>query len=291
MTHVLHTFDRDLTVQGLLAGQVFGRRILLDQQPRLYGWVDDGSVVRLATAADAVSIGANAIAANLGTPAVPVLQVAGPAAAVAAQHLHAYGSLAQLDSYRTNGTEGSKSAVATGDQVGRYRFNAWDGGAYRTLATLFADVLLFTAADDLSGIFKFFVRAPGVGASNAERMRLTSAGLKVDPAGGAVSPTSALDVAGPIALASVSTAIDITLDGTHSTVRVDTTGGNRIITLPTAVGINGRIYVIKRITGGAFTLTVDAAGAETIDGNLTVLLPNQWDVLRIQSDNAGWLIL
>jgi hypothetical protein len=77
-----------------------------------------------------------------------------------------------------------------------------------------------------------------------------------------------------------------TLDATDYTVNC--TANTFTVTLPTAVGIQGRIYNIKNT--GTGVITVDGAGSETIDGNLTITL-SQYDNLTIQSTNAGWIII
>jgi len=66
----------------------------------------------------------------------------------------------------------------------------------------------------------------------------------------------------------------VAITGTY-TVRaddyaVDCTSGTFTVTLPSAVGITGKIYVIKNSGGGV--ITVEAAGAETIDGSGTKTL-------------------
>ena len=68
---------------------------------------------------------------------------------------------------------------------------------------------------------------------------------------------------------------------------INCTANSFTVTLPTAVGIDGKIYIIKN--SGSGTITVDANGSETIDGALTVSLkPN--DVIQITSDNSNWKI-
>jgi len=59
------------------------------------------------------------------------------------------------------------------------------------------------------------------------------------------------------------------------------------INLPTAVGITGRVYVIKNITSGT-TITVDGSGSETIDGGVTYTLASQYKYVQIQSDGTNW---
>lgn len=67
---------------------------------------------------------------------------------------------------------------------------------------------------------------------------------------------------------------------------VNATSGTFTITLPTAVGITGRLYVIKN--SGAGTITVATTSAQTIDGQSTETL-NQYDSLMVQSNGANWI--
>ena len=59
--------------------------------------------------------------------------------------------------------------------------------------------------------------------------------------------------------------------------------------LPTAVGIRGKQYIVKKIDATANTVTIDANGAQTIDGMLTAVLIGQWDVITLVSDGANWM--
>ena len=73
------------------------------------------------------------------------------------------------------------------------------------------------------------------------------------------------------------------------TILIDATGGNITLTLPTAIGIKGKQYRIKRIDNSANTATVDGNGAETIDGSTTFPL-FYLEIIEIGSDNANWWI-
>jgi hypothetical protein len=66
------------------------------------------------------------------------------------------------------------------------------------------------------------------------------------------------------------------------------TAGPYTVALPTAVGIEGKVYTIKN--SGTGNITVDANGTETIDGSLTQVL-TQYDALKIASDGANWIII
>lgn len=89
----------------------------------------------------------------------------------------------------------------------------------------------------------------------------------------------------------VNTSVDLTLTDAHLTVVVDAAGGNKIITLPSAALFKGKIYNIKKIDASANTVTIDGAGAQTIDGAATHVLTTQYEVVRIQSDGANWFII
>ena len=80
-----------------------------------------------------------------------------------------------------------------------------------------------------------------------------------------------------------------TLDSTDYTV--ECTANSFDITLPTAVGITGRVYNIKNSAAGT-TITLKTTSAQTIDGSasgvLTVLYLNN---AQVQSNGANWIIL
>lgn len=80
------------------------------------------------------------------------------------------------------------------------------------------------------------------------------------------------------------TAVNLTLDATHHWVKVTAAC---TITLPTAVGITGREYIVSAT---ADSVVVAAAGAETIDGEATQTLMAD-ETMQIKSDGAGWRIV
>lgn len=88
-----------------------------------------------------------------------------------------------------------------------------------------------------------------------------------------------------------SVAVDTTLNETHRTVVVDASGAARTITLPTAALSKYRQYTIKKTDATVNTVTIDADGAETIDGSLTFVLTVQYQALEIQSDGTTWWIV
>ena len=76
-----------------------------------------------------------------------------------------------------------------------------------------------------------------------------------------------------------------TITETDSTIDCD---GTFTVTLPTAVGSAGRVFVVKN--SGVGVITLDGDGAELIDGAATVTL-NAGDVSRVQSTSTGWILI
>jgi hypothetical protein len=85
--------------------------------------------------------------------------------------------------------------------------------------------------------------------------------------------------------------VDFLLTEFQRTLEVDASGAARTITLPTASSAKWRKYIIKKIDASANTVTIDASGAETIDGALTITLTVQWQSIEIQSNGTSWILI
>jgi len=70
---------------------------------------------------------------------------------------------------------------------------------------------------------------------------------------------------------------------------INCTSGTFTVSLPTAVGITGRVYVVKN--SGTGTTTLDPAGTETIDDAPTVALATQYQSIMVMSNGANWIII
>lgn len=85
------------------------------------------------------------------------------------------------------------------------------------------------------------------------------------------------------------TSVSTTYTLTTADYLIECTGSSSFtITLLSAVGVQGREYQIKQ--SGTGTITVDAAGSETIDGSTTKLLV-QYDAMKIMSNGTNWIIV
>ena len=61
------------------------------------------------------------------------------------------------------------------------------------------------------------------------------------------------------------------------------------ITLPTAVGVAGRVYVVKRTGSGA--VVIATTSAQTIDGAATYTIGTQYQCVAVMSDGANWQVI
>lgn len=84
---------------------------------------------------------------------------------------------------------------------------------------------------------------------------------------------------------------NFTLASTSTVVLADASAASLTVTLPTAVGIAGKVFTIKRTSSGANTVTIATTSSQTIDGASTVVITAQWTSIDVISDNANWLIL
>ncbi len=69
---------------------------------------------------------------------------------------------------------------------------------------------------------------------------------------------------------------------------IECTTGTFTVTLPTAVGVTGKVYNIKN--SGTGVITVATTSAQTIDGNSTELLI-QYNCMTVQSNGTNWIII
>lgn len=96
---------------------------------------------------------------------------------------------------------------------------------------------------------------------------------------------------GSVAFPITSTDSDLTLTDAHYTVLVNASGGNRTITLPSATGINGRIYVVKKIDSSINSVVIQAQTGQTIDGRSSFTLSSQYATVIVQAYGGNWYVI
>ena len=101
------------------------------------------------------------------------------------------------------------------------------------------------------------------------------------------TPGSGLHVNSSFATAITAKSSNYTATASDHTILIDCSSSNVTITLPTAVGIAGRMYIIKRVDGSANAGNINTNGSEEIDGSSAGSIASMGSVV-IQSDNSNW---
>ena len=73
------------------------------------------------------------------------------------------------------------------------------------------------------------------------------------------------------------------------TIGADASSGSFTITLPSAIGLAGREYRVKKLSSGG-TVTVATSSSQTIDGSATAPITTQWTSLVFVSTGSNWII-
>ena len=71
----------------------------------------------------------------------------------------------------------------------------------------------------------------------------------------------------------------------------DATSATFTISLPTAVGIAGQTFTIKRLNAGVNSVSIGTTSSQTIDGAPSLVLNAQYKYLKVVSNGANWLII
>ena len=74
-------------------------------------------------------------------------------------------------------------------------------------------------------------------------------------------------------------------------VLADATAGAFTISLPTAASAKDVEFFVKKIDISGNTVIIDGNGAETIDGQTTQIISEQYTAITIYSDGTEWHIL
>lgn len=196
------------------------------------------------------------------------------------------------------GANASSDVVATADN-GNETTNYVDLGINGSANTAGVmgnadDAYLYTTGKNLvtgtatPGMAVIFLTGGTAEATN-ERLRITGTGsVGVNNS----SPNSTLFVRGSLATSIVTRAAGATLAATDLSTMCNNTTGAVTMNLPTAAGITGRIYILKKTSAAGNNVTVAGYnGTETIDGATTYTITSQYSYLMIQSDGANWYIL
>ena len=107
---------------------------------------------------------------------------------------------------------------------------------------------------------------------------------------GASGPSSTLHVGGSQSVRRTEVKADYTVTDADYYLGVSDTAARRTVTLPTASGKEGRVYVIKDESGGAggHPIAVKAQAGEMVDGAKAMDISTNYGVLRVISNGKNW---
>jgi hypothetical protein len=108
---------------------------------------------------------------------------------------------------------------------------------------------------------------------------------------GTTAPNSKLHVAGSISVAITRKTANYTLTDGDRIVACDASAGAFTVSLPSAVGIAGRMYTIKKVDSSPNPVTVAPQPGQTIDGAASYVLSAQWKYVTVVSDGSNWLVI
>jgi hypothetical protein len=105
------------------------------------------------------------------------------------------------------------------------------------------------------------------------------------------TPLSTFEVNGSFGQTITTVSSDLTLDATHNIILCNNGAIPKTITLPTAIGIKGRIYIIKRSESSTETITIATTALQSIDGQQNIYLTQAKEAISLISDGSTWNII
>lgn len=108
---------------------------------------------------------------------------------------------------------------------------------------------------------------------------------------GTTNPLSTFEVNGSNGQKVTTVTTNTTLDDTHSIVICDNGAVSKMITLPTAVGITGRIYTIKRSEASTADVMIMTSSSQMIDGEMDYMLMNAKESVTVVSNGSNWKVM
>lgn len=102
---------------------------------------------------------------------------------------------------------------------------------------------------------------------------------------------STLQVQGSVATPITTVRSAYTPANTDRVILCDATSGAFTVTLPSAVGIQGREYIIKRVNSNNNKVNVSAPAGQSIDGGSGMSLNTPYSLVMVISDGANWFAL
>lgn len=135
--------------------------------------------------------------------------------------------------------------------------------------------------DDASGAGGDIYYRDGVG---------TLTRLGIGSAGQTLRSTGSVPAWGDATLATASKSTNYTIGASDAIIFANAASGNVTITLPSAASFPGYRFYVKRTDSSANTCSVARSGSDTIDGQISFTIDQQYTAVMVVSDGAGWYI-
>jgi hypothetical protein len=74
-------------------------------------------------------------------------------------------------------------------------------------------------------------------------------------------------------------------------VLADATSGNISVNLPSVATTSLKKIDVKKIDATANTVTITPDGSDTIDGQASFIISNQYDSISLMTDGANWILI
>jgi hypothetical protein len=103
------------------------------------------------------------------------------------------------------------------------------------------------------------------------------------------SPWTRLFVQGSVTFPSKIVTASYTLSDLDYFVMANTTSGSLTVTLPSAVPIQGRLYMVMNT--GTHALTILTTSGQTINGGSSIILPSKYYHTQFFSDGSNWVAI
>ena len=105
-----------------------------------------------------------------------------------------------------------------------------------------------------------------------------------------IGPTGTLNLGAGFKVHRTAVSNNASILPTDYLLGVTSTAANYTLTLPTASGVAGQIYIIKDESNGASThnITLATTSAQTIDGSSTKVISTNYGTLKVYSDGTNW---
>ena len=124
------------------------------------------------------------------------------------------------------------------------------------------------------------------GSGNFSRLPVGSTGQTLGVSSGV--PTWTNSNAG---MATATKTTSYTIGASDTVIFADATSANVTVTLPVASGLAGYRFFVKRIDSSANTCTIARSGSDTIDGQTSFTIDQQYTAVMLVSNGSAWYIL